>query len=364
MFYGTIDYLIVAEFFLFVAFLTVTYLAPKNAIVVKNLLSPCNRKINILFVIFIILKLCSLVTIIYIVGVNDWFSGSYLAQKIEVYNDADSSLRMLDVVTLILNAPLVAVAALKIESLIVHSNNKGANDNQNHIYFIYTLVFLVLPMISMSRSALFLGLLVGFYLFYVLLRKSKLVLAIFVLVLPIVVLIGMIRSEEIGENADAYAIIKSELSPSIALVDIHGENGLPDLIPGYHILVPYLMNVAPKTILVSKPLNSTALGNMFLYPEAYEKGFITPLGFFGVMYLNFGVIGAAIIGIICGLATRKLQALQNYRYRLGIPIICAYYVYSIMRDDPSVSLFQLSISLISYKIFEVYCEKQASIRLG
>jgi hypothetical protein len=174
-----------------------------------------NKSINNIYYSLIAIKIIILIIIIYKIGLNEWYSGKYLADKIDHYSVNNTVLILLDLIALITTPPLVACAALKLDSILY---SRTEYIQKKKLIYNYLLVFILIPLLFMSRSSLFLGLIVGLYLFNISVIKSKkIILLISIIITSVVIGLGSLRSEQLGQETLIHEYLISEASPYLAL---------------------------------------------------------------------------------------------------------------------------------------------------
>jgi hypothetical protein len=104
----------------------------------------------------------------------------------------------------------------------------------------------------------------------------------------------------------------------------------------------------PRTIFNDKPLNTTGYFNQIYNMDTFEKGYILPITIFGVFYATFGFFGLIIISYITGLFAKIMDNFSASKSSQGYPIIASYFIFSLLRDDPSISFFQYGFACVTY----------------
>lgn len=112
-----------------------------------------------------------------------------------------------------------------------------------------------------------------------------------------------------------------------------------------------LLLLVPRSIFPDKPLPSTGIFTEAFWPEAWQElGTTLPPGLFGEAYMNFGVAGAILCGLVFGYVMGRVHA--NYEQNKNSDMVLVYYailVASILHffrgELASVTYLFLSIAL-------------------
>jgi hypothetical protein len=308
---------------------------------------------------------------IMVFGLSEFYSGAQLTAMIADYGKANIGGAFNQIINFGLNAVTMAVLAVLLERMIVRRFNLERislhNNVRGCIVFILALIWLLLfPLIRFSRSSFVFGSLLLLAVSFWMRRRFSLVYitVIAACAISVFIFIGQTRSERIGQRVSPSGLFFSELSPWLAYRDIRDNMDQLNYQYGRTLIIPFFLRFVPRGIWPEKPQNSAGYFNNVFHPEASKAGFMTAITYLGALYLNFGFPGIVIGTILLGYFSGCIDGIVIYRQwkKIGMFFIVFFYYVSILRDDPSVVLFNLTITIIIYLLLSRWVSTYMQVR--
>ena len=159
-----------------------------------------------------------------------------------------------------------------------------------------------------------------------------------------------------GANAGAQSplVLIGEMSPILVLSD----SIRPDA-PRYHgagLFIPVVTRYVPRRLLPQKPDSTIVKYMKRTDPRSFAAGYMNAPMAVGAIVLNYGVLAALFMSLLVGIL---VGGPSTGGRDIGHTVVIYYASYSLMRDDPSVSMSLLIAALIGYALLR----HQASGRL-
>lgn len=293
------------------------------------------------------------------VGIEEYLNGATLVGKIVTYGQYEPLLGTMTIVTYVTSLGTMVFGSLYIGACLERQSLPK--------FWLLTLVFIMLPLVKLSRGELFRG-----FLFLVLVTRltyGQSWRRWFVLAVSAGAVVagglgfGAIREAALGLGREDSTLSRTmvrlllgELSPVIAYMDIKAHIDELGLQLGSTIVPPLITKLVPRSWWPEKPLNSSGYFMFSLYPEHAYSGFFLAPTFLGDLYLNFGyagsVFGAAVMGLGSKLIDRYLASGKRAFCLplLGIILLIWANIYSILRNNLSDSMFELFSTCIVFII--------------
>jgi oligosaccharide repeat unit polymerase len=292
-------------------------------------------------------------------GAGAFYSGQLLAARIALYasgNAISTVLAVVDTVssTLTVAAAIICVAAAK-------------RDNYRFPTLLLLLGLVVAPALRLDRSATLFG---GLFMIAALRfnvgsrprfkrRQAVLMSAVLVVLIGAVALIGAIRGDQLtGQRTDGLSVVSlqdqllSELSPITLYHNVERDIGSLGYQYGRTIGPPLATQFLPRTLFPGKPDNTSAFYDARYTPSAFAAGYSIAPSIFGDLYLNGGLIAVCAGCVILGAIAGRLDRLYDLGKAAVLPsyLLVYYFIYSILRDDLSISLAFLILTSAAYAV--------------
>lgn len=311
-------------------------------------------------------------------GVTGYYSGQELVDRIVSYSESGSTTPA--IVNIGLTALISAAVALYCEQCI----QARAKPN----YKLLVLVLVALPAFSLQRGMLVYTsvLLAGVY---VCVERAKRVDAaptstargrrsrnrlIALAVVGCAVLgaikIGDIRSRSFNQRVlgasssqnSLQQVLRAEFTPVIFYRDVKDNIDSLGYRYGTNIVAAFVTRFVPRSIWPNKPITSQEFYAKQLRPAELQQGHVLAPTLFGVGYLNFGLIGCAVLMALLGFVTAYVD--QGYvaglRSRIPLFLIISTWFYSLMRDDLATAAYSVFISIGLYYLFRSHFARDSA----
>ena len=302
-------------------------------------------------------------------GLQNFYSGQELVNRFQDFGTTRNTAQA--TVNILLTVVAAAIAALYCESCI------EARRRLN--YRLLGVVLLLLPALSLQRAVLVYHSLLVVAMYACdrrfrgrpsvassrstgrALRSRALPAALVLVAVAIVaVKVGDIRSKEYyrqtgtaASSADTLsAVLRSEFTPIVFYRDVKENIGDLGYRHGTNIVAALVTRFVPRIVWPDKPITSQELYMQRLQPDQLARGFSLAPSLFGVGYLNFGLLGCALlVGVLGFLAARYDQAyVRGNRKRVPQFVIASSWMYSLLRDDLATSLASVLLTLVVYQV--------------
>lgn len=318
-----------------------------------------NKKILLLkrlIVVFLVIRLLLVFVDIMQHGVSNFFSGGGLVDKIDAYGKQDFGKGLIDIINNLITT-IHVILTIQYVAYCLRLNQK--------ISFLFiSLTFLVLPLLTLSRSSFAFGAITVLLIYSISLRnlaritKRMAITSLFAIfsLLFVSVFIGGIRESRITSNSpesvDFIASISGELSPIIAYNNLHEKIDDLKYQLGMTIFPPLFFKVIPRSWYPDKPINSTAYYSMRYDKENFDSGFMLPSTIYGDLFLNFGTYISMVIILFFGI---WISYLDNIYITTGVSKIHIFIIihtgfYGLIRNNLPEGIFSIVQSLILYFI--------------
>ena len=283
-------------------------------------------------------------------GLFEYYVGQAMVDNISSYGKKDTAKGISIIISSIISAITISTTALYVFSC--HLKNLKVD------FKVLTILLLILPLISLQRSAFAVGamLLIAAFSFDPA-NRSKVyrVLTIsFVSILFVGVAIGGVRENSLKKDDAALisveriqTMIAGELSPIVAYKEIKDNIEILEYQLGKTILPPLIYKPIPRNFLPDKPLNSSGYYGEQLKPQDSANGFFLAPSIYGDMFLNFGIAGTMLFTAAFGVFAARMDHIYLFMETKYIPIflIVYYNFYSIMRNNSVESITSILISM-------------------
>jgi hypothetical protein len=315
----------------------------------------------IIFSINIIYTLSSIATF----GSAEFFSGAQLVNTISNYGSANTKGALDQIINFALGSIMLAVLAVILERAIVRLYQNRLTEQsystyvnqemKNTIIVLPIALFILLPIFQFSRGAFVFGALTYSAIsFWSGVGKSKkLISFLAVSAILVFIIIGQSRGRILGDESNAVEQLKSEISPWIAYCEIKENMKYLDYQHGNTLFFPLIAHIIPRGIWPDKPQNTSGYYNTEIHPEAASAGLMLAPTLFGVLYLNFGIVGVFLGVGLLGIFSGPIDAIVIYKkyHKIGLFVIVFSSYISLLRNDPSVVLFNVIVIFILYTMF-------------
>jgi oligosaccharide repeat unit polymerase len=314
------------------------------------------KKYEKILKVLTLLKIFILILTISNTGIQNFYSGYTLADKIENYSQGGIGEALEVVLNSFESTISMSAICLYTSSCIIQKKNIN--------YGLLTFFLIGLPILSLKRSTILFGVFTLGIISWLHGSKKIYVMTITLgIILSIIsgIFIGNIRSESLSNqssNLSWQTFIYEEFSPIVAYSEIKRMAEIDGYTFGSTIIYPLIYKPIPRSLMPDKPLNSSATYGYKYDPDSANKGFFMAPTIYGDIFLNFGYIGCILFCFLSGITLENFDIMilkeRKYFY-LPLYIMLFYNFYSIMRNNISDSLFSIMLSII---LVILACERE------
>jgi oligosaccharide repeat unit polymerase len=318
------------------------------------------NKLLYLIKIFIVLKILYALFLISQYGFSAFYSGRMLAEKVGQYGRQSTLDGILTIYSSFVNTFLIALSVLYVK--YCSAQNKLPN------YYWLTVVFLLMPLLILSRSTFAFGILTMLSIYgYFSKNMAKVYLyliPVFIVLFTVSIYIGTLRMNSY-ESGEDFSSVTSEDHVVTELTPIVAYNGVKENIKtlkhqyGKTIILPLLFKPIPRSWWPTKPNNSGALYMREFDPGSFYAGFMIPLSIFGDLYFNFGVAVACFIIILIGVMIARFDLIyinKDFKH-IDTYFILFNCFYSFVRDDLPEALISILLLVFAAKVIDIFILK-------
>lgn len=172
--------------------------------------------------------------------------------------------------------------------------------------------------------------------------------------------IGDIRARELQRRSLGVAkdestlvqVLRGEFTPIVFYDDVKAHIDYLGYRKGVNIVAALGTRFVPRAVWPHKPITSQEYYMRQLRPAELQAGFSLAPSLFGVGYLNFGLLGCALLtGIIGGAAAYFDRAyVAGLKSRVPHFLVVSTWFYSLMRDDLATSLASVLLTFAVYGV--------------
>jgi oligosaccharide repeat unit polymerase len=306
-------------------------------------------------------------------GLGGFYSGQELAYRIQSYRESGSTGAA--VTTFAITALSASITALHCEYCL----RTGVRPR----YLLLAFVLIVMPLISLQRNNLILNsaLLAAVYVSMRRIQahrpdrapagsrqsnvsvtaRRRLIPALVLLLVGVVmaIKIGDIRGRSLERQSgqtdssnSLQQVLQGEFTPISFYYDVKHNMDKLGYRYGTNIVGGLATRFIPRSLWPDKPITSQEYFMRQLQPDALARGLSLAPSLFGVGYLNFGMIGTAILVALLGWGAAHYDRAYVHARPSGIPqfLILSAWAYSLMRDDLATSLAGVLLSFGLYRL--------------
>ena len=315
-------------------------------------------------------------------GLGGFYSGQELAYRIQAYRESGSTGSA--ITTFAITALSASITALYCDYCL----RMGVRPRFKLLAF----VLILMPLLSLQRNNLILNsaLLAAVYVSMrrvqahqpdpiqpgqaraqtprgtkSIMARRRLIPALVLLVVGVgmAVKIGDIRGRSLerqsgltGSSNSLRQVLQGEFTPISFYFDVKHNRDKLGYTYGANIVGGLATRFIPRSLWPDKPITSQEYFMRQLQPEALAHGLSLAPSLFGVGYLNFGMIGTALLVALFGWGAAHYDRgyVESRASRIPQFLILSAWAYSLMRDDLATSLAGVLVSFGLYRLLRSF----------
>lgn len=351
-------------------------------------------RIELTFWALAVLQLVRLGVLIRQFGLAGFYSGQELAYRIEAFRDSGSTISAVFT---------FAITALSASATAVHCEYAIRTGTKPR-YKLLALVLVGMPLLSLQRHTLILNSVLMAAVFVTMRRvqaepeaggapavseekrvqtrrapqagregqphRGRIVAAIVMLIVGVLmaIQIGNLRGRSLEESSATSGgstmdkVLRGEFTPIAFYRDVKLNINALGYRYGANIVGGLVTRFIPRSFWATKPITSQEVYMRELHPEALSRGLSLAPSIFGVAFLNFGLVGTALLVSVLGWTVGYLDRAYTHGAADRIPafLIVSAWAYSLMRDDLSTSLSGVLFSFAIYRVLRAFASQPAT----